>query len=93
MTGRGAKSESRKICPTVSEERTLKKMVRGRGFEPLIPTHPSDLFIFSAIRHLWTFPGQTHLNFYAQEFEQVAVIPTGILLFAFDAAFLGLLAF
>jgi len=34
--------------------------------------------------------GQTHLN--TQELEQVAVIPAGILLFAFDATFLGLFA-
>ena len=36
--------------------------------------------------------GQTHLNFYAQQFEQVAVVPAGVLLLAPDAALLGRLA-
>ena len=38
-------------------------------------------------------PGQTHLNFNAQEFEEVAVVPAGVLLFAFDPSLLGLLPF
>jgi hypothetical protein len=37
--------------------------------------------------------GQTHLNGNAEQAHQVGVIPTGIELFAFDAALLGFLPF
>ena len=37
--------------------------------------------------------GQTHLNFDSQKFEQVGVVPAGVLLFAFDPALFGFLAF
>lgn len=37
--------------------------------------------------------GRTHLNWDAEQAEEVGVIPTGVELFAFDAAFFGGLPF
>ena len=66
-------------------------LAKAMGGDPAWRGNTSVPVMEIAEKGLWT--GQTHLNFDSQKFEQVGVVPAGVLLFAFDPALFGFLAF